>query len=167
MHRAPLLLALCLLFTACTSEDSGAPVTSVTSERPPSTSKVDPDPTSYDPYGFEVCEPERVSMPEWLPEDLPLLPGTYATVHEPRIKGYERTFFVIPGRHTVRRMTQLVRHGWQKAGYRLGRDDAEPGEFEAEFSKGIAKGAFKVRTSQCLPRYGTLYLIYAPEGPTE
>jgi hypothetical protein len=121
---------------------------------------------SYSPFGFEVCEPVEVPMPEWVPEDLPLPEGIYATVTEEATAGYERAFFVIPGDITIPELTRMIVNKWPKAGYQLGRGDSEAGEVEAEFSKPPATGAFKVQATACNnPAYSVMYLIYAPNGP--
>jgi hypothetical protein len=118
---------------------------------------------SYSPFGFETCEPEQLEMPDWIPDDLPLPEGTYATAFQPTISGYERGFFVIPGPTTIQDFTKLVVEEWPKVGYELGRGDSEAGEVESEFTKPPAVGAFKVQATTC--GYSAMLLIYAPNGP--
>jgi hypothetical protein len=121
---------------------------------------------SYSPYGFETCEPEHLDYPTWIPGDLPLPQGIYATAMEPETSGYERAFLIIPGDITIPELTRMIVKKWPAAGYQLGRGDSEAGEVEAEFSKPPATGAFKVQATACTnPAYSVMYLIYAPNGP--
>jgi hypothetical protein len=109
--------------------------------------------------------PKKVAFPEWVPDDLPLPDGIYATEHLSRDSGYLRGFFVLPRTSTIE-LTKLVLKEWPKAGYTLGRGDAEPGEVEDDFHKPPAVGAFKANDVYCDPGYSIMYLIWAPDGPT-
>ena len=120
---------------------------------------------SYSPYGFEQCTPDHIPLPDWIPPDLPLPDGIFATATEEETSGYERVFIVIPRTTTIPQFTRMVVNDWPKAGYQIGRGDSEPGEVEAEFSKPPATGAFKVQATACDPAYSVMYLIYAPNGP--
>jgi hypothetical protein len=99
-------------------------------------------------------------MPDWLPADLPLPEGTYAFEHLDQAGDYLRSLFVVPA--TLEEIATLVLEEWPKAGYILGRGDAEPGEIENFFTKPPAAGAFKANTALCTPGYSTMLLIYAP-----
>ncbi|MEA2461209.1 MAG: hypothetical protein QOH90_1386, partial [Actinomycetota bacterium] len=114
---------------------------------------------------FEVCKPERIAMPEWIPEDLPLPKGTYASEEEMSVSGYRRAFLIWPPGFTNDEVRHFVFDEWPEAGFRIGRQDSEYGEVEAELHHSPAEGAFKILTTACHPRYRVLYLIYAPTGP--
>ncbi|MDX6587625.1 MAG: hypothetical protein QOI31_2098, partial [Solirubrobacterales bacterium] len=164
------IVASLVLLTACstTTDDPG---TAAPSSSSPAAFPSNNSPTgvvgtpfvapSYSPYGFETCEPERIDMPEWVPSDLPLPEGTYATALRPATAGYEQGFFVIPGDTTLPDFTRLVVEEWPKSGYELGRGDSEAGEIESEFSKPPATGAFKVQATSCNPAYSVMLLIFA------
>jgi hypothetical protein len=109
--------------------------------------------------------PEKAPFPEWLPDDLPLPKPIYAYQNQPRRGGFEGAFFLMKGTTTIE-LTELVLEQWPKAGYTLGRGDAEPGEVEDDFHKPPAVGAFKANDVYCRPRHTIMYLIYAPDGPT-
>ena len=108
--------------------------------------------------------PKKVPFPEWVPDDLPLPEGTYAYENLKPVGGYLRAFFVLRNTDTVE-FTKLVLREWPKAGYTLGRGDAEPGEVEDDFHKPPAVGAFKANDVYCTPGYAVMYLIWAPDGP--
>jgi hypothetical protein len=176
-HRlALLLLVVSLLAVGCSDKGGGDPTASGSSSPssgatpfPSGTGGIVPSPfasTSYSPYGFEVCEPKQIPTPDWIPDDLPLPEGIYATEAEDPLSGYNRVFMVIPGTTTIPEFTRMVVKEWKRAGYQLGRGDSEQGEVEAEFSKPPATGAFKVQATACHdPSYSVMYLIYAPNGP--
>ena len=104
--------------------------------------------------------PPEIEKPDWLPADLPLPEGTYAFEHLDKAGDYFRSLFVVPA--TLEEIAALVLEEWPKAGYILGRGDAEPGEIEDFFTKPPAAGAFKANTALCTPGYSTMLLIYAP-----
>ncbi|MEA2460233.1 MAG: hypothetical protein QOH90_410 [Actinomycetota bacterium] len=175
------LVIVALVAAGCSSKDegttpgaaaSGSPTNGASapaSPFPSGTGGLVPSPfssTSYSPYGFEVCEPEHIDTPDWLPEDLPLPEGIYATDTEDPLSGYQRVFMIIPETTTIPEFTRMIVKEWPKAGYQIGRGDSEQGEVEAEFSKPPATGAFKVQATSCdNPGYSVMYLIYAPTGP--
>lgn len=164
-----LFLAACSGGTGPTAEPTGTatPSQGVTPFPSPTASGgvVTPLP-SYSPYGFEQCKPEQLDLPAWIPPDLPLPEGIYATATEEATSGYERVFLIIPGDVTIPELTRMIVDKWPKAGYQLGRGDSEAGEVEAEFSKPPATGAFKVQATACMnPPYSVMYLIYASNGP--
>jgi hypothetical protein len=172
------LLVVALLLTGCASTGdapgaagkptkTGAAAPSALPSPTSSTGVVSPLPApSYSPFGFEVCKPDRIEMPSWIPADLPLPEGIYATVSEAPTSGYERVFLVIPGNVSFTKLARMIVREWPKAGYQLGRGDSEASEIEAEFSKPPATGAFKVQATACHnPGFSVMYLIYAPDGP--
>ena len=119
-----------------------------------------PRPTSVLP---ECKKPPEVKYPEWVPDDLPLPKDIYAYKNLPPLGGYQRALFVME--LTTEQLIKLVLEEWPKAGYTLGRGDAEPGEVEDDFRKPPAVGAFKANDVFCSPGYTIMYLIYAREGP--
>ena len=119
-----------------------------------------PKPTSALP---ECRKPKKVDYPEWVPADLPLPRGTYAYKNLPPLGGYERGLFVLE--LSTQQLIKHVLEEFPKAGYTLGRGDAEPGEVEDDFRKPPAVGAFKANDVFCSPGYSIMYLIYAPKGP--
>jgi hypothetical protein len=109
------------------------------------------------------CKPPKEKpYPEWVPEDLPLPRGIYSYQHLPKLAGYKRALFAAPV--TTHDITKLILDKWPKAGYPIGRGDAEPGEVEALFTKAPAVGALKANDVYCDPGYTIMYLIYAPKG---
>jgi hypothetical protein len=111
----------------------------------------------------ECKKPKEVAFPEWIPEDLPLPEGTYAYKNLAPLGGYKRALFVMDV--GTRQLIKLVLREWPKAGYALGRGDAEPGEVEDDFRKPPAVGAFKANDVYCTPGYTVMYLIWAKDGP--
>jgi hypothetical protein len=109
--------------------------------------------------------PEPIPFPEWVPDDLPLPKPIYAYQRVAKQGGFEGAYFVLKGTTTVE-LTKLVLREWPKAGYTLGRGDAEPGEVEDDFHKPPAVGAFKANDIYCRPLHSIMYLIWAPKGPT-
>jgi hypothetical protein len=116
--------------------------------------------------GYAKCKPEKLlGMPTWVPDDLPLPEGIYATATLKSDYGYRRAWFVIPGGLSLRNFTRFILKEWPKAGYQMGRGDSEPGEVESQFVKAPAAGAFVTRDLNCNPPYLLMYLAYAPKGP--
>lgn len=114
--------------------------------------------------GIPECEkPKEVPFPDWVPDDLPLPEGIYAYKNLPPVGGYQRSLFVLD--EGTRQLIKLVLREWPKAGYALGRGDAEPGEVEDDFRKPPAVGAFKANDVYCTPGYTVMYLIWAAKGP--
>lgn len=99
-------------------------------------------------------------MPEWLPRDLPLPPGTYASHDYGKREGYFSGLFVVPRGATP--FARFALREWPKRGWELGRGEAEQGEVEDDFRKGTAEGAFKVNDQACKPPFGLLLLFYSP-----
>ena len=103
--------------------------------------------------------PPRIATPAWFPRDLPLPPRSYTTQSLPASFGYQRAVFVVPG--TAEEFGRFVLTEWPRAGWVLGRGDAEPGEVEDQFLKPPAIGAFRVRTEFCTPGYSLMLIIYS------
>jgi hypothetical protein len=99
-----------------------------------------------------------------MPRDLPLPAGVYASRDIGKDSGYFRGIFVVPGSTT--QFARFVLRAWPKAGWQLGRGDAEPGEVEDQFSKPPAVGAFKAQDQPCDPGFVLMLLIYTPDRTT-
>ena len=157
------LAALGALLAGCAWEtDSGTRRMTRTAASPAITNA---SPAPFPTVALPKCKfPKEVSFPDWVPADLPLPPGTYAYEHLKPIAGYQRAFFVLRNTDTIE-FTKLVLREWPKAGYTLGRGDAEPGEVEDDFHKPPAVGAFKANDVYCRPGFAVMYLIWAPDGP--
>lgn len=120
-----------------------------------------------------ACKPVPPPGPalEWLPADLPLPPGSYATVdtESPSTSsdpaaGMHRGFMVV--KSTVADFKALVETQWPAAGYALGRGDSEAGEAEGGYRKGDFGGAYRVRDVYCDAAMSELLLTYG-KGATE
>jgi hypothetical protein len=105
--------------------------------------------------------PARLPTPGWLPEDLPMPPGTYFSERLPPAIGYSRGIFVVPG--TLPDLARHVLSVWPRRGWILGRGDAEPGEVEDQFSKPPSVGAFKAQAQYCSPGYNLMLVIFVPD----
>lgn len=151
--------AAALALSSCT-KDSGK--TDAASPKRTTISPASPAPTVTN--GIPECKkPKEVDYPEWIPDDLPLPEGTYAYKNLSPLGGYRRALFVMDV--GTRQFIKLVLREWPKAGYALGRGDAEPGEVEDDFRKPPAVGAFKANDVYCTPGYTVMYLIWAEDGP--
>ena len=148
--RVALIFGAVLLLTACMAGDRTTPP------------RVSPQ-TGVPPQGggtLPQCEnPPKIATPAWFPRDLPLPPGSYTTQALPASFGYQRAVLVVPG--TAEDFGRYVLQAWPRAGWVLGRGDAEPGEVEDQFLKPPAIGAFRVRTEFCTPGYSLMLLIFS------
>jgi len=109
---------------------------------------------------------------DWLPADLPLPPGTYATEdselpatssdadaeESDAPAGVHRGFLVV--KMSVDDFKKFVTTNWPPAGYALGRGDAEAGEAEGGYRKGDFGGVYRVRDVYCDPTMSELLLTY-------
>jgi hypothetical protein len=107
--------------------------------------------------------PEKIPTPDWLPEDLPFPPGTYTYQEISNEGGFHRSLMVLPTDLTT--WTKFVLTEWPKAGYVLGRGDAEPGEVEDQFLKAPTIGAFKAVAEYCSPGFSRMLLVFAEQSP--
>jgi hypothetical protein len=113
-------------------------------------------------FALPKCDyPTKIPFPSWVPRDLPLPEGTYATRPLPEIQGYNRGLFVVPVGLTA--LARFVLSEWPKTGWVLGRGDAEQGEIDDQFTKPPAVGAFKAREQYCTPGYSLMLLVYIPD----
>jgi hypothetical protein len=113
-------------------------------------------------YSLPKCDfPVKIPFPSWVPRDLPLPDGTYATRPLPEVQGYKRGLFVVPVGLTA--LARFVLSEWPKHGWVLGRGDAEQGEIDDQFTKPPSVGAFKAREQYCTPGYSLMLLVYIPD----
>jgi|ERR671930_494401 hypothetical protein len=105
--------------------------------------------------------PTPISFPTWVPKDLPLPSGTYASEELPPSFGYHRGIFVVPG--TLTDLARFILREWPRAGWTLGRGDSESSEIEDQFFKTPAVGAFKAQVVYCKPPYALMLLLFAPD----
>src|SRR5438128_31776 len=136
--RSLRLFALCVCLTlgmaAC---GSGGPGSTLSPSASPSTGAtafphgtVTPSPLSNLPK----CKPQKhLATPDWVPKDLPLPDGTFFTKKIASQGGYDEGLFILP--LSTSEIATFVLKEWPKAGYQLGRGDAEPGEVEDQFAK--------------------------------
>jgi hypothetical protein len=136
----------------------GLPTTTSTSTlaRPPTTAAgCSPTPRPGTPLG-------------WLPQDLPLPPGTYASADTTNGAPVHRALLVVP--LALRDFVVFALREWPKAGYRLGRGDAEANEAEDSFAKDVTSGAFRARAVYCDPNKIEVLFVYGtrplPSTPT-
>ena len=149
-----LVFVLAALFAGCSSSSNNKALPSTPF---PLTSTPSPPGPS-----LPACKlPKKLSYPSWVPKDLPLPQGIYRSQRLPEEAGYHRSLFVIPV-STVQ-FARFVLSKWPKAGWQLGRGDAEPGEVEDQFLKSPAFGAFKAQDMACSPAHSIMLLIYVPD----
>ena len=112
--------------------------------------------------GLPKCQQEkRLAMPDWVPQDLPLPANTYFTKPIAAQGGYEEGLFVVP--LSTPDIAKFVLSQWPKAGYQLGRGDAETGEVEDQFAKDPGIGAFKAQDAYCRDPHSIMLLIWAKD----
>jgi hypothetical protein len=99
-----------------------------------------------------------------MPTDLPLPKTTFAYQDLPVASGFHRGLFAALGADTTS-FAKMVVKKWPKAGYTLGRGDAESGEVEDDFTKGAGKGAFKANDLSCKKALMEILVIYASHAP--
>lgn len=147
-------LAAALVLAACSAEPSGQ---TLPTAAPTPTPMV-----GFDPEDLPRCDyPEAVSMPAWIPPDLPLPPGTYAAERLDTVQGYRRALMV--AQTTLREFTDFVLERFPDAGWVLGRGDTEPGEVDFQFSRPPAVGAMRSLDQLCRPGMVLILLLYAPD----
>lgn len=132
---------------------------------PPGTrNPVLPSISPYSPEPLPKCRyPKKIRLPRWLPDDLPLPPGTYSQERLKPLEGYRRALLVIPV--TLDELTRHILEVWPRHGWVLGLGDSEIGEIEDQFSKPPASGAFRAQAVICDPGYSLMYLIFTKNRP--
>jgi hypothetical protein len=166
MVRCCALAIAVLTFSSCGS-GSGAGSARTTTSRPSSGTpsaplqSASPAP-SPNLSGLAPCKlPDRIPFPRWVPKDLPLPPGTYASKDLGQDNGYFKGLFVLNGNTTT--LARFVLKEWPAVGYQLGRGDSEPGEVEDQFIKPPAVGAFKAQDQVCNPGFTLMLMIFTPD----
>ena len=145
----PMTLACVLLAAGCSSSGGTTPTPS-------------PSATPSSSVSLRACDlPKSIDFPTWIPADLPLPNGIFASQRLPEEAGYHRGLFVIPV--STSEFAKFVLTQWPKAGWQLGRGDSEPGEVEDQFLKSPAFGAFKAQDMGCSPPHSILLLLYIPD----
>jgi len=178
MNRSRLLgpLAAALvalpLVAGCSSDSS--PTVAASSSAPASASSS----SAASAQRKSACKPvpPESNKLAWLPADLPLPPGTYATedTESPTTTSADsdaeteessgapvaanRGLLVV--KMTVADFKNFVTTNWPPAGYTLGRGDAEAGEAEGGYRKGDFGGVYRVRDVYCDPTMSELLLTY-------
>jgi hypothetical protein len=174
MNRArligPLAAAIVALPLAVGCSSDSSPTVAASASTPASSSS-----SAAPAQRTSACKPVPPEAGEldWLPTDLPLPPGTYATEDTESTTttsadadaeesdapaGARRGFLVV--KMTVADFKQFVANNWPAAGYALGRGDAEAGEAEGGYRKGDFGGVYRVRDVYCDPTMSELLLTY-------
>jgi hypothetical protein len=93
--------------------------------------------------------PSPAVVLSWVPADLPLPPGTYATADlgAGGPTATHRGTLVVPG--TPADFVRFAVASWPAKGWQIGRGDAEAGEAEDTFSRAGVRGHFRVRSAYC------------------
>jgi hypothetical protein len=119
-------------------------------------------PTVIGTLGPGRCQqlPGKAPVPEWYPSDLKLPAGSYpADIKLPTTSGYPRAIFAVKG--TLRDFVIHALGEWPKAGWVLGRGEAEAGEAEDNFYRpgSPIRGAFIARTDFCDAGWTWVYIV--------
>ena len=151
--RRSLLLLLPLLAACASPAPTSQPTTG-------------PAPTAvptFDPGDLPPCDyPERVPSPRWIPDDLPLPPGTYTAEKLSAVQGYQRALLVT--QTTMQEFQRFMLDRLPDEGWVVGRGDTEPGEVDLQFSKPPAVGAFRALDQFCDPGFVLVLIIYTPDS---
>jgi len=166
----PLAAAIVALPLVAGCSSDSAPTVAASSSSPASSSSAAP------AQRTSACKPVPPPAGEldWLPADLPLPAGAYATedTESPTTTseadaaesesdapaGAHRGLLVVKG--SVQDFKMFVATNWPAAGYALGRGDAEAGEAEGGYRKGDFGGVYRVRDVYCDPTMSELLLTY-------
>ena len=149
-RRRGMLVAGLVLLSACSSP-TPAPRNDATLPSPTPSSKAII-------AGPNCRLPEEKPLPNWMPKEVPLPPGTYFYRSLPPKRGLDRGHFVM--RIDANAFQSFVDTSWDRAGIRLLRPDREPGEVEALFTTSRGTGVFKANDVVCRTPYTRLLLIY-------
>jgi hypothetical protein len=162
-HRWPRALTVAtvgtaLFLTGCSGGSTDSPRRTPSPRILPST--IPPEYRNLPPCN----NPTPISFPTWVPKDLPLPSGTYASQALPTSFGYHRGIFVVPG--TLTDLARFILKEWPRSGWTLGRGDAESSEIEDQFFKTPAVGAFKAQVVYCKPPHSLMLLLFTPDRST-
>jgi hypothetical protein len=142
-----------LLVTSCGGGGgkSASPATTPATTAPSGAASTAPGPAA-------ACTPvpPRGQPVRWLPADLPMPKGTYTVEELPANGSLKRARLVVP--LPLQDFVKFVLAEYPKAGWRLGRGDAEDG-----FSRGNAGGAWRVRSSFCDQQQSELFLTFVDD----
>ena len=157
--RGPLLgLVLTLVLASCSGGPAATPTPGPTGPEPTASAN----PFGFDPADLPECQyPPSVKMPGWVPEDLPLPPGTYATERLSTLQGYHRVLLAV--QRPLQEFVDFVFDRFPSLGWVVGRGDQEPGETDIQFTKAPAVGAFRALDQFCRPGFTLVLVIYAPD----
>ncbi len=134
MKRAAPALALLLLLSACSGSS-----TPTASETPQPTPSLIPSPT---PINCPSKPGKAYRWPAGIPADLPKPPGSSyvsSSTSADRV-----TIVRLSSTLSLQQSVLFVLKEVNKAGYTLGRGDAEPAEADAPFGKGDLRGIYKM-----------------------
>jgi hypothetical protein len=124
-------------------------------------------PTAIGTLGPGRCQklPGKAATPDWYPSDLALPAGSYpAAIKLPKTNGYPRAIFAVKA--TLRDFVIHALSIWPKAGWVLGRGEAEAGEAEDNFYRpgSTIRGAFIARTDFCDAGWTWVYIVMGQAG---
>jgi hypothetical protein len=91
------------------------------------------------------CHVAEGRLPRWLPPQLPLPKGTFATDELAASPGQHRAIFVVP--LGIRALTDFVHNRWAAAGYTLGRTEVTDKQVSGSFVKPPSRGTFLAQAS--------------------
>jgi len=159
----PMALVMALLGAACSkgtgdAPPSPSPCTVAVTQGPGGLTRPTVLPSNLPPCKY----PAHVASPTWLPVDLPFPVGTYPYQVLPDSAGYHRALLLIPT--TLDKLTKFVLIQWPKAGWVLGRGDAEAGEVEDQFVKAPSVGAFKAVSEYCSPGFSRMLFVFTEQS---
>ncbi len=155
--RRSLPIVLILLLAGCTSSGKGGPHTGASKASPTASRQLSSDPFDC---GKQQSHP---TMPLWLPPDLPLPKGTFATQKLSITSGFHHAVFVVP--LGIAELRRFVLERWPGAGYRLGGEDAAATHFQGSFARPPAGGSFLAQ-AHCGTSSSILYLAYSAALPS-
>jgi hypothetical protein len=113
--------------------------------------------------GTPSCLFTDIHTPGWVPRDLPLPRGTFASRTLDGAAGFHRVAFIVPG--DVRAFHHFIRDKWPGAGYVLGKMEPAHKRFAGSFVNGSSRGTFLAQIA-CGGDRTILYLSYAPGSPS-
>jgi hypothetical protein len=109
----------------------------------------------------------------WLPADLPLPTGSFATqdlatgAPPPSLPESETHRGLLAVHASVEEFSAFIKTEWGSRGWTFGKGDAEEGEAEGGYRKGDFGGVYRVRDVFCDPSFSELLLVYGPGATAE
>ncbi|MFA5891226.1 MAG: hypothetical protein WDA27_09805 [Actinomycetota bacterium] len=102
--------------------------------------------------------PRAVPAPDWLPDDLPLPPGTYVNEIIRPSDSIHRAMLTVAV--SLDDFVRFVLLEWPPKGWQLGAGDREAAEAEAPFTQGDGRfGQFRARSVYCDNAHAEVLLI--------